>query len=431
MRRRKQNRNEVKDMAEPVIQVVAALLRRGDRFLICQRPAHKARGLLWEFVGGKVEPGETKPLALIRECREELGISVQVHDVFMELTHVYPDITIHLTLFRASTDQTPQRLEHNDLRWITTDEITQYSFCPADADILERLQSQGLGPLPVSQVGVIGAGTMGAGIAQTFAQAGYTVFLCDRTAQQAEQARQCIASALQTRAAAGKLSSEEEAAILGRITTGTADICRSCGMVIEAVYESLNEKKRVFRQLQEVCPKDCIFCTNTSSLSITEIAEGLDRPVVGMHFFNPAPVMQLVEVIAGQSTPSQTLRQVMDIAAALGKTPVAVHESPGFVVNRLLAPMINDAIGLLADGTASAEDIDTAMRLGAGHPMGPLALADLIGLDVVLAVLQTLQQSDGAGSGPHPLLCEMVREGRLGRKTGEGFYRYPADLHES
>ena len=184
-------------------------------------------------------------------------------------------------------------------------------------------------------------------------------------------------------------------------------------------------KRKTFEELDSLCGENCIFATNTSSLSITEIGHGLRHPVIGMHFFNPAPVMKLVEVIAGMETPDELVRRVMDIASGLGKTPVQVSESAGFVVNRILVPMINEDIAVYAEGVASAEDIDTAMKLGANHPMGPLALGDLVGLDVVLAIMEVLHHETGDDKyRPHPLLRKMVRAGLLGRKTGRGFFDY-------
>ena len=276
------------------------------------------------------------------------------------------------------------------------------------------------------KVGIIGAGTMGAGIAQAFAQTeGFTVALCDINNEFAANGKNKIAKGFEKRIAKGKMEQAEADAILGRITTGTKEICADCDLIIEAAIENMEIKKQTFKELDEICKADAIFATNTSSLSITEIGAGLKRPMIGMHFFNPAPVMKLVEIIAGLHTPTEIVEKIKKVSEDIGKVPVQVEEAPGFVVNRILIPMINEAVGIYAEGVASVEGIDAAMKLGANHPIGPLALGDLIGLDVCLAIMDVLYHETGDSKyRAHTLLRKMVRGKQLGQKTGKGFYDY-------
>ena len=276
------------------------------------------------------------------------------------------------------------------------------------------------------KVGIIGAGTMGSGIAQAFAQTeGYEVCLCDINDEFAANGKAKIAKGFEKRVAKGKMEQAAADAILNKIVTGTKEICTDCDLIVEAALEVMDVKKQTFKELQDIVKKDCIFATNTSSLSITEMGAGLDRPLVGMHFFNPADRMKLVEVIAGANTPKELVEKIKTIATEIGKTPVEVNEAAGFVVNRILIPMINEAINVYAAGVASVKDIDVAMQLGANHPMGPLALGDYIGLDIVLAIMEVIYAETGDSKyAPSPLLRKMVRAGKLGKKTGAGFYDY-------
>ena len=277
------------------------------------------------------------------------------------------------------------------------------------------------------KVGVIGAGTMGQGIAKAFAQTeGYEVALCDIKQEWADNGKAKIEKGYARLVQKGKMTQEAVDAIVAKITPGLKeDLCKDCDLIVEAAFEDMQVKKTTFKELDEIAKPECIFASNTSSLSITEIGNGLNRPMIGMHFFNPADRMKLIEVIAGVNTPDETVAAIKKISEEIGKTPVQVNEAAGFVVNRILIPMINEAIGIYAEGGATVEGIDTAMKLGASHPMGPLALGDLVGLDVVLAIMEVLQAEFGESKyRPHPLLRKMVRGGKLGRKTGEGFYKY-------
>ncbi len=277
------------------------------------------------------------------------------------------------------------------------------------------------------KIGVVGSGTMGTGITQTLA-AKYKIVVQARREESLNKSVAKIEKSLSRSVEKGRISEQDKEGILSNIVT-TVDIndLKDCDLIIEAATENMNTKLKIFEDLDKVCDEKTILATNTSSISITAIGAATKRPekVIGMHFFNPVPVMKLVEVIKGQLTNVDVKDKIVNLAKEVGKTPIEVEEGPGFVVNRILVPMINEGVGLLADGIASEEDIDTAMKLGANHPMGPLELADLIGLDVCLAIMEVLYEEFGDSKyRPHPLLRKMVRAGLLGRKTGEGFYKY-------
>ena len=280
----------------------------------------------------------------------------------------------------------------------------------------------------MKKIGVLGAGTMGAGIAQVLLQGGYEVAMRARRESSIESGKAKIEKNFSKMVAKEKISEADKTEFLSKLQISTElDIFKDSDIIIEATTENMEAKKELAKQIDEICKEDAVFATNTSSLSITEIAACMKHPekVIGMHFFNPVPAMKLVEVIKGFATDEAVNKEIIEMTEKIGKTPVQVEEGPGFVVNRILLPMINEGIGILADGLASAEDIDKAMKLGAGHPMGPLALADLIGLDVCLAIMETLYSEFGDSKyRPHPLLRKMVRSNNLGMKTGKGFFEY-------
>lgn len=280
----------------------------------------------------------------------------------------------------------------------------------------------------IRHIGVVGAGTMGNGIAQVCAVAGLKVTMVDITDAALERGVKTIDSSLERLVQKDKLKAEDKAAALQRVSTAVGNAAlKDCDFVVEAATENLEIKLRILRELDGLLRPDAVIATNTSSISISQIAAVLSRPerCIGVHFFNPVPVMQLVELIRGLQTSDATHAVSVELAQAIGKTPITVRNSPGFVVNRILCPMINEAIFVLQEGLASAEEIDAGMRLGCNHPIGPLALADLIGLDTMLAVMNVFHQGFGDPKyRPAPLLREMVDAGRLGRKTKHGFYKY-------
>ena len=280
------------------------------------------------------------------------------------------------------------------------------------------------------KVGIIGAGTMGQGIAKAFAQVdGYEVALCDIDQTFADNGLKKIAAGYAKLVAKGKMEQEKVDAILARIKAGLKeDLCADCDLIVEAAFENMSVKQITFGELDKLCKPECIFASNTSSLSITEIGKGLSRPLIGMHFFNPADRMKLIEVIAGENTTPEMVARIKEIAVELGKDPVQVNEAAGFVVNRILIPMINEAAFIKMEGVSNIAGIDTAMKLGANHPMGPLELGDFVGLDICLAIMDVLYNETGDSKyRACPTLRKMVRGGNLGRKTGRGFYVYNAD----
>ena len=278
------------------------------------------------------------------------------------------------------------------------------------------------------KVAVFGAGTMGSGIAQVFAAKGHTALMYASSVASAQKHKDKLAASLAKRVAKGKMPQEAVDALLANVLVEEKSACADADLIIECVKEDMATKKELLNELDSLCKPEAIFASNTSSLSITEIGKGLSRPLVGMHFFNPADRMKLIEVIAGVNTPAETVETIKKISTEIGKSPVQVNEAAGFVVNRILIPMINEAAFIKMEGVSDIAGIDTAMKLGANHPMGPLELGDFVGLDICLAIMDVLYKETGDSKyRACPLIRKMVRGGNLGCKTGKGFYVYNAD----
>ena len=276
------------------------------------------------------------------------------------------------------------------------------------------------------KVAVFGAGTMGSGIAQVFAAKGHTALMYASSTASAQRHKDKLAASLNKKVAKGKMTQEKADAIVAAITAGLKeDLCADCDLIVEAAFEDMKVKQTTFGELDKICKPECVFASNTSSLSITEMGQGMKHHLIGMHFFNPVPAMKLVEVIAGGNTPADLVDYIKNLSVEIGKTPVVVNEAPGFVVNKILIPYCNEGVCVLQEGVASAEDIDIAMQLGCNHPMGPLHLGDLIGWDVVLNIMDVLfNETHDSKYRANVLIRKMVRAGKLGIKSGEGFFNY-------
>ena len=275
------------------------------------------------------------------------------------------------------------------------------------------------------KVAIFGAGTMGSGIAQVFAAKGHTALMYASSVASAQKHKDKLAASLAKRVAKGKMTQEAVDALLANILVEEKSACADADLIIECVKEDMATKKELLGRLDALCKEDAIFASNTSSLSITEMGQGLKHQLIGMHFFNPVPAMKLVEVIAGGNTPAELVEKIKTLSTEIGKTPVVVNEAPGFVVNKILIPYCNEGVCVLQEGVASAEDIDIAMQLGCNHPMGPLHLGDLIGWDIVLNIMDVLyNETHDSKYRANVLIRKMVRAGKLGIKSGEGFFNY-------